>query len=114
MKKLFTGLFSGVLNGLLGSGGGVVAVLSLQKFFGLETHKSHATAVALMLPMTIVSAIIYISMYDLDWMMALWVTIGGVGGGILGAKVLKNISAGWLHKIFGAVMVFAAVRMVFA
>jgi len=113
MKKIATGLFGGILNGLLGSGGGVVVVLSLRKFFGLDTHKSHATAVALMLPMTVVSAIIYIGMYELDWRMALWVTLGGVGGGILGAKVLKRISAGWLHKIFGAVMVFAAVRMVF-
>lgn len=113
MRRFSTGLLGGILNGLLGSGGGVVVVLALRKFFGLSTHKSHATAVALMLPMTVVSAIVYIVMYKLDWQMALWVTLGGIGGGILGAKLLKKISAGWLHKIFGAVMVFVAVRMVF-
>ncbi|MCL2856090.1 MAG: sulfite exporter TauE/SafE family protein [Defluviitaleaceae bacterium] len=113
MKKLFAGLVSGIFNGLLGSGGGVVAVLALRKFFGLNAHKTHATAVAVMLPMTVVSVAVYACMYSgFDWKVALWVSLGGAIGGVLGAKLLKKISAGWLHKIFGALMVFAAIRVV--
>jgi uncharacterized membrane protein YfcA len=111
LKRFATGLVSGLLNGLLGSGGGAVVVLALQKFLKVDTHKSHATAVAIMLPLTLVSAAIYLMLYETNIMMALWVTLGGVFGGILGAKFLRKISAKWLHKLFGAVMIFAAVRM---
>ena len=111
MKLLLVGAICGVFNGLLGSGGGVVAVLSLRKFVRLDTHKSHATALAVMLPLTIVSAAIYLVMYETDVFVALWITLGGIAGGIIGAKLLKKISAAWLHKIFGAIMIFAAVRM---
>jgi len=113
VKKFFVGIICGVLNGLLGSGGGVAAVLALRKFFKVEVHKAHATAIAVILPLTLVSAAIYLWMYDVDLTVALWVTIGGVAGGIVGARWLKKISAKWLHKIFGAVMIFAAVRMFF-
>jgi len=111
MKLLLTGAICGIFNGLLGSGGGVVAVLSFRKFLGLDTHKSHATALAIMLPLTVISAIIYLFMYQTNFLTAMWITFGGVAGGIAGAKLLNKISAGWLHKIFGAVMIFAAVRM---
>ena len=111
MKKLLTGAVCGVFNGLFGSGGGVVAVLSLRKFLGLDTHKSHATALAVMLPLTMVSAAIYLFMYETDLVTAAWVTVGGIFGGIAGAKLLGKISASLLHKIFGGVMVAAAIRM---
>jgi hypothetical protein len=97
----------------LGSGGGVIAVLSLRKFLNLEAHKSHATAVAVMLPLTVVSAIVYLGKYQTDIKVLLLVTAGGIIGGIIGAKLLVKISSKWLHKIFGAVMIFAAIRMLF-
>jgi uncharacterized membrane protein YfcA len=111
MKKFFTGVLCGILNGLLGAGGGIVAVLSLRKFLGVKTHKSHATAVAIMLPLTVVSAAIYLSGYRVDIATAAWVTAGGVIGGLIGARLLKKISANTLHKIFGGIMIFAAIRM---
>ena len=111
MKLFFTGALCGVFNGLFGSGGGVVAVISLRRFLGIETHKSHATALAVMLPLTIISAAIYLFMYETDVAVVAWVTLGGIGGGVGGARFLRKISAKWLHKIFGGVMVFAAIRM---
>ncbi|MCL2753214.1 MAG: TSUP family transporter [Defluviitaleaceae bacterium] len=114
MKKIVVGVVCGILNGLLGSGGGVAAVISLRKFFKLETHRCHATAIAIILPLTLVSAAIYLFKYDVELMTALWVTVGGIAGGIAGAKWLAKISARWLHLIFGGIMIFAAVRMFFA
>jgi len=52
-------------------------------------------------------------MYELDMATTLWVTAGGLVGGIIGAKLLKKISTNLLHKIFGGLMVFVAVRMLF-
>jgi hypothetical protein len=113
IKQLLIGALCGILNGLLGSGGGVIAVLSLRKFLDVETHKAHATAVAVMLPLTIVSAVVYLGKYQTDIKTLILVTAGGIVGGIVGAKLLVKISSKWLHKVFGAVMIFAAVRMLF-
>jgi len=110
LKKFAAGLVAGIINGLMGSGGGITIVLSLEKIFKLQAQKAHATAVAVMLPLTVVSCGIYLVLYDLELATAFWVTLGGGAGGIVGAKFLKKLSAGWLHKVFGGIMIFAAIR----
>ena len=113
IKQILIGALAGILNGLLGSGGGVIAVISLRKFLKMDAHKSHATAVAVMLPLTVISAAVYLTKYQTDFKTLIFVTIGGIIGGITGAKLLVKISSKWLHRIFGAIMIFAAIRMLF-
>ncbi|MGN1059633.1 MAG: TSUP family transporter [Clostridia bacterium] len=48
----------------------------------------------------------------LDYMLALKVSVGGVIGGLIGAKLLKKLSGNVIRKIFGAFMILAALRMV--
>jgi len=45
------------------------------------------------------------------WAEAAAVSVGGVVGGFIGAKLLNKISGRWLHIIFGVAMLAAAVRM---
>ena len=108
------GLVVGLANGLFGSGGGTLLVPALQKFFNFETRKSHATALAVILPLSIISALIYIWSAEVDWGAVLWVSLGGAAGGFAGAKLLKKIKPKWLHIIFSLFMAFAAYRMVFS
>ncbi len=112
-KKAAIGLVTGVLNGLFGSGGGTVAVPAMEKFLGVEDKKAHATAIGVILPLSLVSLFIYIGNVDVDIKVLAAVSIGGVFGGYLGAKALKSISVKWLNRIFGAFMILAAVRMIF-
>lgn len=111
MKLLLVGALCGLFNGLFGSGGGAVAVLSLKRILHIPAQKAHATALALILPLTLVSAAIYLFIYETNVSTALWITLGGVFGGVAGACLLNKISPKWLHKIFGGLMIFAAVRM---
>ena len=53
------GLLSGTVNGLLGAGGGMLIVPALKK--ETEIKKAHATTVAVIMPMCIVSSILYIT-----------------------------------------------------
>ena len=55
---LLTGLISGLVNGMLGTGGGTITVPAIQRL-GVDTKKSHATAIAVILPLTIVSVFFY-------------------------------------------------------
>lgn len=105
------GLAVGLANGLFGSGGGTIAVPAMQKLLGVETHKSHATAIAVILPLSFISLLIYMRSGFPEWAMVAAVSLGGVVGGLIGARLLNKIKAPMLHKIFGTFMIIAAVRM---
>lgn len=107
-----TGIITGLGNGLFGSGGGTVAVPCMEKFLDVEEHKAHATAIAIILPLSLISCLFYLRGVDIQLMPAVFVSIGGVIGGYIGAKVLGKISGKWLHLIFGIFMLLAAVRSV--
>ncbi len=105
------GLASGLANGLFGAGGGSLLVPCMQRFLRTETHKSHATAIAVILPISIVSIFVY---RQTDFMpsMALGLSAGGIIGGLTGAMLLKKLSSSALHKIFGLFMIAAAIKMI--
>ena len=112
LKPSLIGVFTGFANGLFGSGGGTIAVPAMEKFLNISVHKSHATAIALILPLSAVSAAIYIFKTDIPWSIVLPTILGSVSGGIIGAKFLKKVSAKYLHKIFALFMLAAVVRMI--
>lgn len=113
-KKGLIGLVTGFANGLFGSGGGTIVVPAMERFLGLEEHKAHATAIAIILPLSILSLIIYLWKTGLGevWNIALWASAGGLVGGVVGARLLSRVSGLWLHRIFGAFMLAAAVRLI--
>jgi len=109
-----TGLLVGLANGLFGAGGGSVLVPALERFKPLKTHKAHATALAVILPLSVISALVYIWGVEVDWPAVGFVSAGGVIGGVLGARLLRKISAGWLNMLFGLFLAAGAIRMLFA
>lgn len=111
-KIWWIGLITGFANGLFGSGGGTIVVPAMEKFLGISAHKSHATAIGIILPLSILSLGIYIWKTDVMWTTALWASLGGCVGGFVGAKCLAKISGVWLHRIFGLFLLIAAVRMI--
>lgn len=110
-KTALIGIVTGLANGLFGSGGGTVVVPCMEKYLDIDAHKSHATAIAIILPLSVLSAIIYIFKADVPWIETAVVSAGGIAGGFVGAKLLNKISGRWLHIIFGSAMLAAAVRM---
>ena len=113
IKSSIIGITTGIFNGLFGSGGGTIAVPSMKKILKTEEHKAHATAILIILPLTITSLIAYAKHNHIDWELGWRVSIGGMVGGYLGAYFLKKIPSNILKKIFGFFMILAAVRMVF-
>ncbi|OGO76876.1 MAG: permease [Clostridiales bacterium GWB2_37_7] len=111
-KLLLIGLISGLVNGLFGSGGGTILVPCLVFIMDVEDHKAHATAIAIILPLSILSSIIYYRYNVVDFTLTAKVAIGSVLGGIIGSMLLNKLSVNVLRKFFGIVMIIAAVRMV--
>lgn len=105
------GLVTGAANGLFGSGGGTIAVPAMVLLLGADDHKAHATAISIILPLTVVSSFFYISNNYVDWGLTIKVAIGGLAGGYVGARLLEVCPSKLLRKIFAAFMIIAGIRM---
>jgi hypothetical protein len=106
-----SGVITGFLNGLFGAGGGMVIVPLLERVAKLEKHKAHATAIAVILPISLVSVAVYIFKGTVPWGIVLYLTVGGLAGGFIGAKLLPKISTVWLRRVFALFILAAAIRM---
>jgi len=104
------GALVGVLNGMLGAGGGMLVVPMLKKF-GLEQTKSHATAVAVIFPLSVVSAAAYLLLGHFDLGQAAGYLLPGAAGALAGGLLLAKIPAKWLRRIFACFMVWAGIRL---
>jgi hypothetical protein len=108
--SVLIGICVGIVNGFFGSGGGTVFVPLAQRCLKIETHKAHATAIALILPLSIVSSIFYYSKINPPLPTLICIGTAGIIGGFIGARLLKRLSAAGLHIIFGIFMLIAAAR----
>ncbi len=107
------GIVTGLINGLLGVGGGTVLIPSMVFLLGVSQHQAHGTSLAVILPTTVASSIIYGLNKGLNFPVALEVVIGGIAGGYIGAKLMNRIPANRLRQFFGVFMFLAGLRMMF-
>lgn len=112
-KTALIGLAAGLVNGIFGSGGGTVLVPCLIFLMGIEDHKAHATAISIILPLSLISSFIYVRYDVVDPSLTLKVAAGSIMGALVGSCILNRFSVNALRKIFGFFMIIAAVRMVF-
>lgn len=98
IKKLHIVLFGaliGIINGLLGGGGGMIVVPVLTNFFGFSQKEAQATALFVILPISIASSIIYITHNSINfassWPAILSIIVGGVGGALLLNKLDNKV-----------------------
>lgn len=112
IKLISIGVITGFINGIFGSGGGIIVVPALIFLLNIEDHKAHATAISIILPLSIISTIIYFLNGSIPFKIAIPISIGGVFGGFIGAKTLNKISPNMLRKIFGSVIIYTALRMI--
>lgn len=113
IRHILIGLVTGLLNGLFGAGGGSVVVPAMETFLDMDERKSHATAIAIILVLSIVSSFFYIRQGFFDFWLWLPLTIGGMAGGMAGAKFLNKIPKRWLKIIFGSVIMATATKLIF-
>ena len=110
-KGLVWGIPIGFINGFFASGGGIIAVLVLQKFFSLEEKKAHATSIIIILPLTLAGVLIYSMAGFSDMPVIIKAAAGAALGALVGAKLLSKLSGRFIRIGFGVVMVVAAGRM---
>ncbi len=114
IKKWHTalgGFAVGIVNSMLGAGGGMLAVPLLQKS-GLNQTQAHASSIAVIFPLSLLSATLYITSGKVGFSQALPYYPVAVIGAVAGSLLLPHIPEKWLRRIFGIFMLWAGVRMV--
>jgi len=102
------GLLAGILSGIVGIGGGLIMIPMLTLFLGLSQHSAQGTSLAVMIPpIGILAAMNYYKAGFVEWKFALII------GGYFGSKFAVSVSAAVLQKIFGVVLLVAAIKMIF-
>ena len=111
-KVLLTGALAGFVNGFFGAGGGMLVVPLLIVLVGLADKQAFSSAISIILPLTIVSLVIYAKNGALDIKAALPYLLGGAAGGVLAGKLFGRVKADWLRRAFGVLILYGGVRAV--
>lgn len=109
---IVAGVFVGGINGFFGGGGGMLCV-PLLLLLGLNNQRAQATAILVMLPISIASAFVYYTQGFVEWESVLYVAIGSITGGAIGACLLKIIPNKALKFVFALVVMGAGIKMLF-
>lgn len=107
---MLAGAAAGLANGFFGGGGGSLLVPALTHGCGLDQRRAFATSVAVILPLCLLSAGIYLFRGSLDWLTALPYLAGGLIGGWIGGKIFKGTKISWLKRGFGLLLIYGGVR----
>ena len=110
---LSLGALSGFINGFLGGGGGVLVVSLLLTVLMLPQKNAQATALLVILPLTVVSAVVYLFKGVIEWEPTLWTTLGVVAGGVVGALLLSKLKSDVIKIIFAVVLILGGIKMLF-
>ena len=107
------GLAAGVINGLLGAGGGVILVFLLRAALGpeAESRDIYASALITTLPVTLVSALRYGGAGALPLEEFLPLALPAAAGGIVGALLLDRIHPKITRRLFAALVIFSGAVM---
>lgn len=112
LKRILVGLVAGIISGLFTAGGGLIIVPALLYTLKMEPKKARATSVFCILPMVLVTAIFYGQGNFIRWDIGIKCAIGGIIGGIIGAKLLGYLPEKYLKIAFTLFLVYAGINMI--
>jgi uncharacterized membrane protein YfcA len=107
---LVVGLFTGVVSGLMGIGGGNILVPASTILLGLEQHQAQGVSLLVIIPTAISGAYSHYRRGNVDLRVALLLAPGAVIGGLAGARVAQGLSGDQLRVVFGIILLYFALR----
>lgn len=111
LKIALIGIIAGIICGLFSTGGGLILVPAFIYLLKTEDKKARGTAVFCILPMVLTSSIFYYKDRYFNWKIGILCAIGGVIGGIIGAKLLKKIPTKYVRILFTIFLFYVSIKM---
>ncbi len=109
------GFASGVVNGLLGAGGGILVVYALNyalKGSDIDSRDIYANALCVMLPISAVSCVRYAFSGNLHTDGFSFYAIPAIAGGIVGGFLLSKLNASVTKKLFAALVIWSGIILI--
>lgn len=111
LTLVLIGLFAGIIGAALGVGGGIVMVPGMVVLLAVAQHAAQGTSLVVIVPTAIVASVVHARAGRVDFRMAAWLAVGGLGGGVLGAWTALGLDGLVLRRLFAVVLVLIAIRM---
>lgn len=109
---ILIGIVTGIMAGMLGIGGAIVMVPALVFMLGFSQHMAQGTSLAVMLPpIGVIAAYNYWKAGQVNLKFALILAAAFLLGSYFGSKIALTIPEAMLKKIFGAILLLVAAKM---
>jgi uncharacterized protein len=111
---IIIGIITGIMAGMLGIGGAVIMIPALVYILGLSQQNAQGTSLAVMLPpIGVIAAYNYYKAGQVNIRFAIILAVFFILGSYFGSKLALNIPQNTLKKIFGALLLLVAAKMLF-
>lgn len=92
--------------------GGLILVPAFLYTLKMEPKQARATSIFCVLPMVITTAFFYNKNNLINWKTGVLCAVGGIVGGIIGAKLLNKVPDKYLKLFFTAFLIYAGINMI--
>lgn len=113
MSEILIGLVSGIVSGT-GMGGGTILIFLLSFLMGIEQHIAQATNLIFFIPTSIVAIIVNLKNKNIDTKLAIFISIFGILGAIIGANISIHTDVQILKKCFGGFLAIIAIHEIYS
>ena len=113
MKTVLVGIIAGIINGLFGSGSGMIILPALVTKENINEVKARGTTIMSVLFLSIISSIFYAKNINNNIeLLAIWyVVAGGIIGGTVGSKIIHKIPVKYLQILLAIFMIYTGIKM---
>ncbi len=112
MLEVVIGIIAGIVSGT-GMGGGTILILLLTSMLGMEQHIAQATNLIFFIPTSIIAIIVNLKNRNIDIGTGIIISILGILGAIIGAKISMNLNVVILRKCFGIFLMFVTINEIY-
>lgn len=113
MTEVLIGLISGIVSGT-GMGGGTILIFLLTFMCGIEQHVAQATNLLFFIPTSIMAIIVNVKNKNIDLKLAIFISIFGIFGAIVGANLAIYTDVQSLKKYFGIFLGIIALHEIYS
>lgn len=110
-RAIAIGVVAGALSGLFGVGGGILIVPALVMVGKMEQRLAHGTSLVAAAPLGLAGMVGYAIGHSVDWLVAVLLLVGSIGGTFIGTRLLRRLAHRTLQLSFAGLLVVTAIRM---
>jgi hypothetical protein len=107
------GVLMGVLSGLIGVGGGIIAVPAMIYFLGMDPRVAMGTSLAIIVPVALAGAMKRFHQGDVNVAAFVCISVLGMGSAVFGAWLSSQLSSLTLQRTFAVFMILVGIKMMF-